>query len=160
MDVTIGETSKRARASVDTASDVNCISWGFFNTLGASRSPSNVPGLTADNKPLQLCGVSMLPISWEDHRPNFENFTVVEGLFTDIVIGAKMIEQYRLLEPPRGSPVYAIRGGAPAPTIRVCRMGVAGAPSEVAPSEKTPAPRPVRPKPGHPGWDTTVNARR
>lgn len=163
MDVSIGGTSKRVEAFVDTGSGVNCISWNFWETLGASRSPSNVPGLTADNKPLQLWGVSTLPISWEDHEPSFENFTVVEGLFTDIVIGADMIGRYNLFKTSRGSPIYALQGSAPTPAIRVSRIGATGAPSEVAPSGKTPtgpAPKPVRPRPGNPGWDTTVNARR
>lgn len=162
MDVTIGETSKRVRAFVDTGSSVNCISWKFWDTLGASRSPSSVPGLTADDKPLRLWGVSTLPISWKDRGSSIESFTVVEGLFTDIVIGANMIDRYDLLEASRWSPVYTLQGSAPAPAIRVCRIGATGAPSEMAPSGKTPtgpAPKP-RPRPGNPGWDTTVNARR
>jgi|ERR1700722_2074799 hypothetical protein len=163
MDVTIGEARKRAQAFVDTGSGVSCISWSFWDTLGASRSPSDVPGLTANNEPLQLRGVSMLPISWKDHEPSVEDFTVVERLFTDIVIGANMIDRYGLLKPSRRSPVYTVPGNAPAPAIRVCRMGLTGAPSEVAPSGKTPTgpvSRPVRPRPGNPVWDATVNARR
>jgi hypothetical protein len=162
--VTIGQSSERVRAFVDTGSGVSCISWKFWDTLGASRSPSNVPGLTANNEPLQLWGVSMLPISWKDHEPSFENFTVVEGLFTSIVIGANMIDKYGLLRTSRWSPVYALQDSAPPPAIRVCRMGAAGALGEVDPSGKTPAgpaPRPApRPRPGNPGWDSTVNARR
>jgi hypothetical protein len=163
MDVAIGETSKRVRAFVDTGSDVNCISWEFWDSLGASRSPSNVLGLTADDRPLRLWGVSTLPISWKGREPSSESFTVVEGLFTDIVIGVNMIDRYDLLEASRCSPVYTLQGSAPTPAIRVSRIGAVGAPSEVAPSGKTPtgaAPKPVRPRPGHPGWDTTVNARR
>jgi hypothetical protein len=163
MDVTIGETRERVRAFVDTGSDVNCISWNFWGTLGASLSRSDVPGLTANNEPLQLRGVSTLPISWKDHGPSFEDFTVVERLFTDIVIGANMIGRYDLLKASQRSPVYTVQGNAPAPAIRVCRIGPTGAPSEVAPSGKTPtgpAPRHIKPRPGHPGWDTTVNARK
>jgi hypothetical protein len=161
--VAIGETSERVRAFVDTGSGVSCISSDFCDTLGASRSPSDVPGLTANNEPLQLRGVSMLPISWKDHKPSLEDFTVVESLFTDIVIGANMIERYGLLRTSRGSPVFTLQSSAPAPAIRVCRIGPTGTPSEVLPSGKTPTgpvPRPVRPRPGNPGWDTTVNARR
>ena len=163
MDVTIGETRERVTAFVDTGSGVSCISWDFWGTLGAPRSPSNVPGLTANNEPLQLCGVSTLPISWKDHEPSLEDFTVVKRLFTDIVIGANMIDRYGLLKASPRSPVYTPQGNAPAPAIRVCRIGPTGAPSEVAPSGKTPTglvPRPVKPRPGNPGWDTTINARR
>jgi hypothetical protein len=161
MDVTIGETRERASAFVDTGSDVSCISWNFWDTLGASRSPSKVPGLTANNEPLQLHGVSRLPISWKDHEPSLEDFTVVERLFTDILIGANMIDRYGLLKTSPRSPVYTRQGNAPAPAIRVCRIGPTGAPSEVAPSGKTgPVSRPVRPRPENPGWDGTVNARK
>jgi hypothetical protein len=163
MDVTIGETRERASAFVDTGSDVSCISWSFWDTLGASRSPSKVPGLTANNEPLQLHGVSRLPISWKDHEPSLEDFTVVERLFTDILIGANMIDRYGLLKTSPRSPVYTRQGNAAAPAIRVCRIGPTGAPSEVAPSGKTPTgpvPRPVRPRPGNPTWDATVNARK
>ena len=161
MDVAIGETRERVRAFVDTGSDVSCISWNFWDTLGASRSPSDVLGLTANDEPLQLCGVSMLPISWKDHEPSLEDFTIVERLFTDIVIGANMIDRYGLFKTSPRSPVYTVRGNAPAPAIRVSRIGPTGALGEVAPSGKTPAapPRP-RPRPENPGWDTTVNARR
>ena len=162
MDVTIGDTRERVRAFVDTGSGVSCISWNFWDTLGASRSPSDVPGLTANNEPLQLRGVSMLPISWKDHEPSLEDFTVVERLFTDIVIGANMIDRYGLLKASPRSPVYTVQGNAPAPAIRVSRIGATSALGEVAPSGKTPTgpARPVRPRPEHPGWDTTVNARR
>jgi hypothetical protein len=163
MDVTIGKSGVRDSAFVDTGSGVSCVSRDFWNTLGASRSPSNVPGLTANNKPLQLSGVSALPISWKDHEPSFENFTIVEDLFTNIVIGANMVNRYNLFGAPRWSPIYTHQDSTPAPVIRVCRIGTTGAPSEVAPSGKTPtgsAPKPVRPRPGNPGWDTTVNARR